>query len=202
MQVWNVLHAARWKYRTQKVAKKSPYGHHRTNLSGYIFATKARIDNQKKKLVLKQQYLLHMSSQYGKLGQLAAEICWRVWGTPANFNGFRVLALLLQRYRSTEANQTLHDVWPSPGLGHYIYTFGGSCPITEFCQVQNSLCVQVLRSYISSVAAWHLSSGRQPNFAALSRERHLYSVGRPSRWALAHILVNFVLVLFSIHADF
>jgi len=26
---------------------------------------------------------------------LTAEICWRVWGTPANFNGFRVLAALL-----------------------------------------------------------------------------------------------------------
>jgi len=34
-----------------------------------------------------------------------------------------------------------------------------------------------------------LSSGRQPNFAALNRGRHLYSAGRPSRWALAHILV-------------
>ena len=28
------------------------------------------------------------------------------------------------------------------------------------------------------------------NFAALNKERHLYSAGRPSRWALAHILVN------------
>jgi len=28
-------------------------------------------------------------------GPLAAEICWPVWGTPANFNGFRVLAALL-----------------------------------------------------------------------------------------------------------
>jgi len=28
-------------------------------------------------------------------GPLAAEICWRVCGTPANFNGFRVLAALL-----------------------------------------------------------------------------------------------------------
>jgi len=28
-------------------------------------------------------------------GPVAAEICWRVWGTPANFNGFRVLAALL-----------------------------------------------------------------------------------------------------------
>jgi len=31
------------------------------------------------------------------------------------------------------------------------------------------------------------SSGRQPNFAALNRGRHLYSAGRPSGWALAHI---------------
>ena len=31
--------------------------------------------------------------------------------------------------------------------------------------------------------------GRQPNFAALNRGRHLYSAGRRSRWALAHILV-------------
>jgi len=28
-------------------------------------------------------------------GPLTAEICWRVWGIPANFNGFRVLAALL-----------------------------------------------------------------------------------------------------------
>ena len=28
-------------------------------------------------------------------GLLIAEICWRVWGTPANFNGFGVLAALL-----------------------------------------------------------------------------------------------------------
>ena len=28
-------------------------------------------------------------------GPLTAEICWRVWATPANFNGFRVLEALL-----------------------------------------------------------------------------------------------------------
>jgi len=49
-------------------------------------------------------------------GPLAAEIGWLVWHTPANFSGFRVLASLLQQRRSMEANQTLHDVWPSPGL--------------------------------------------------------------------------------------
>jgi len=36
-----------------------------------------------------------MSPQYGELGLLTAEIHPVVWGTPANFNGFRVLAALL-----------------------------------------------------------------------------------------------------------
>jgi len=42
-------------------------------------------------------------------------------------------------------------------------------------------------SRLGSVTARHSSSGRQTNFAALNRGRHLYSAGRPSRWALAHI---------------
>ena len=46
---------------------------------------------------------------------------------------------------------------------------------------------RVLR--LGSITAWHFSSGHQPNFAALNRGRHLYLAGRPSRWALAHILV-------------
>jgi len=76
-------------------------------LSGYIFATKARIDNRKKKLV-KQQYLLHMSSQYGELtGPLAAEICPVVWGTPANVHGFRVLAASLHGTPVLGVSQTL-----------------------------------------------------------------------------------------------
>ena len=111
---------------------------------------------------------------------LAAEIVSLVCSTPANFNGFRVLAPLLQRRRSPEANQTLHNVWPLPGLEDYIYILGGYCSVTEFCLVQNSLCVlQVLRSPIGSVTARQSSSGREPNFAALSTGRHvgLHSTG-------------------------
>ena len=37
--------------KSKKSRKKSPSGHHRTTLSGYIFATKARIDNRKKNLL-------------------------------------------------------------------------------------------------------------------------------------------------------
>jgi len=47
-----------------------------------------------KKLV-KQQYLLHKSHDMVNSGPLAAEIGLVVWGTPPNFNGFRVLAALL-----------------------------------------------------------------------------------------------------------
>jgi len=61
-----MVYVACCKYRTQKLVKKLPSGHHRTNLSGYISATKARIDSREKKLV-KQQYLLHMFPQYGEL---------------------------------------------------------------------------------------------------------------------------------------
>jgi len=62
-------------------------------------------------------------------GPLAAEIISLVWGTPGNFNGFRVLAALLH----------------------------------------GTLVVGVSET------------------AALNIGRHLYSAGRPSRWALAHI---------------
>jgi len=137
----------------------------------------------------KQQYLLHMPIV--NVGTLAAEIVLPVWGTHANFNGFRVLAALLQRRRSPEANLTLYDVCPSPALVHYIYIFGflpryGILPGAKFTLYPAGLAL----SYFGSViTARHLSSGREPNFAALSTGHHLYSAGPPSRWALAHILV-------------
>ena len=54
----------------------------------------------------------------------------------SNFNGFRVLASLVQRRRSQEASQTLHDVWPSPGLVHYrpIYILGALAPLQNFAR--------------------------------------------------------------------
>ena len=95
-------------------------------------------------------------------GPLTAEFLWRVWGTPANFNGFRVLASLLYRRRSTDVSQTLHDVWPYSYAGiqyiHFRRLLPGALKLqewtmqewtmTKFCQLQNSLCVQVFRSPI------------------------------------------------------
>jgi len=69
-------------------------------------------------------------------GPLAAEVSPVVWGTPANFDGFRVLAASLNGTLVVGVSQT---------------------------------------------------------FAPLNRGRHLYSAGRPSRWALAQILVSCML---------
>jgi len=101
---------------------------------------------------------------------LTAEICWRVWGTPANFNWFRVLASLLQRRHSPEANQTSHYLWPSPGLVHYIYISGGSCPDRILQGAIFTLCPSLAFSYIGSDTARHSSSGRQPNSVVWYKE--------------------------------
>jgi len=83
-------------------------------------------------------------------GLLTAEICWLVCGTLANFNGFQ-----LSRLGFVTAPTLLNRDQPNfarglaiSGLVHSVYIFGESCPLTEFCQVQNSLCVQVLHSAV------------------------------------------------------
>jgi len=63
--------------------QKSPSAHHRTILSGYIFATKAHIDNRKK--TVKQQYILHMSSQYGELQSTSGSDLLASLGHPSKF---------------------------------------------------------------------------------------------------------------------
>ena len=99
---------------TQKSQKNSPSAHHHTTLLGCVFANKAHIDNRKN--LLNSNISSTCFHNMVNVGPLTAEIGSVVLGTPANFNGFRVLPSLLQGRRSPEANQTLHDVWPSPGL--------------------------------------------------------------------------------------
>jgi len=105
----------------RKIAKNLPSGHHRTTLSGYIFATKARIDNRKKTYSNVSPTCPHNMVNFGLL---AAEICWRVWGTPAHFNGFRVLAALLHGTLVVGVSQSLrrwteHTTYIWQG-GHHI----------------------------------------------------------------------------------
>ena len=79
-------------------------------------------------------------------------------GHPANFNGFHVLASVLQCRCSMKANQTLHDVWLPPGLVHYTYIFGGSCPVPRngiLPGATSALHPNLALSYFGSVTARH-----------------------------------------------
>ena len=115
-----MLHAARWKCRTQKLAKKSPSGHHRIILSGHIFATKARINNQKK--LLGSNISSTCRHNMVNFGPLTAEIVSLVWGTPANFNGFGVLAALLHGTPVLGVSRTFAAL----NKGRHLYSAGRS----------------------------------------------------------------------------
>jgi len=76
-----------------------------------------------------------------------------------------------------------------------IYTFRGLLPRNGILPgAKFTLRPSLAFFYIGSITARYSSSGRQPNFAAFSRRRHLCSAGQPSRWASAHILVTNLLL--------
>jgi len=94
---------------------------------------------------------------------LMAEICWRVWGTPESLNGFRVLPSLLQRRRSSEANQTAWCLAISWAATLYIH-FREILPSVKILPgAKFTLRLSLAFLYIGSVTALHSSSGRQPN---------------------------------------
>ena len=141
---------------------------HRTTLSSYIFAIKAYIDNRKK--LLNSNISSTCPHNMVNVGPLAAEIGSLVWGTPANFNRFRVW-----RHYCTDVAQR-RPTKLCTMFGHLlrwytIYTFSGALgpdgilPGAIFTS-RSSLAF----SYIGSVTARHSSSGRQPNFAAWYKE--------------------------------
>jgi len=76
------------------------HAHHRTTFSDYIVATKACIDNRKKKLLKSNiSSTPHVLTIWRTSAHaLTAEIGWRVRSSPANFNAFCVLATLLSRF--------------------------------------------------------------------------------------------------------
>jgi len=100
-----VLYAARFKIQDAKMLQKLLSGYHRTTLSGYIFATKALIDNWKNNL-LNSNTSSTRPHNMANFGPLAKEIVSLVWSTPANFNGFRVLAALLHGTLVVGVSQT------------------------------------------------------------------------------------------------
>ena len=77
---------------------------------------------------------------------------------------------LLQRRCSPEADQTLHDVWPSPVLVHYTHFRGALAADVILPGAKFTLRPSAAFSYIGSVTTRHSSSLRQPNFAAWYKE--------------------------------
>jgi len=89
----------------------------------------------------------------------------------------------------------LHDVWPSPGLVHCMYTSGTLALYRNFagCKIHFASKSSVLlhwQRYCTALEQWasaKVCDGMElRNFR---RGRHLYWAGRPSRWTSAHILV-------------
>jgi len=76
------------------MTRKTPSGHHPTTLSGYIFAIKACVDNQKKNL-LSSNISSTCPHNMVNFDPLAGEIVSLVWGNPSYFQQLRVLAALL-----------------------------------------------------------------------------------------------------------
>jgi len=112
--------------------------------------------------------LLHMSSPHGELDPLVAEIGWWVWGTPANFNGFRILASLLHIVAQWSTKLCTMFGCLLGWYAIYIYTFSGA------------LAPNGILPGAKIFAIW----------SAFNRVRHLYSAGRPSHSASAHTLVD------------
>ena len=157
MQVSNVLHTARLKYRMQKWRKNA------------ICAPLHNFVRQSGKKFLNSNISYRCPHNMANFGPLMAVIFGRFSSSGANSNGFLVLTLLLQLHRSPQANQTLHDVWPSHGT-LYIHFWGllapdGILPCAKFA-MRPSLAF----SYIGSVTARHSSSGWQSDFAAWYKE--------------------------------
>jgi len=142
---------------------------------------------------VKQQYLLHMTLQYGELRPTSG--CDRFdfvsLGRPSKFQrvsrlGFVTAATSLNGSQPNFAG----CLAVSCAAKLYIH-FWRLLPRNRILSgVKFSLRPPSHGSPIGSVTARHSSSGREPNFEALSTGRHLYSAGRPSRWALSHILVS------------
>jgi len=101
-----VLHAARCKYRTQKVAKNRHLGTI-AQLRRFISSQLRRVSTIGKKLLLSSNTSSTCPYNIVNFGPIAAEIVSLVWGTPGNFNGFRVLAALLHGIVVVGISQTL-----------------------------------------------------------------------------------------------
>jgi len=114
-------------------------------------------------------------------GLLTTEIDWCMsLGHPSRFQrasrlGF-VTAPTLLSGGQPNFSQCLAVSW----AGALYIHFGGCCPVTEFCQLQNSLCEEVLRSPILAA----LLHGTRAVGVSQTLRRCIFARVRPSRSTL------------------
>jgi len=211
MQVWNVLHAVCGKYSTQKIAKISPSGHHRTT-SLPVSSQLRHVSTIRKKLV-KHQFCFTCLHNMANFGPLTAEIGLPVSGTPANFNFF----VSRLHYCSNVAHQrggqpnfarSLAVSW----AGTLYIHFRGLLPPPPlrwnyaWCKIDctpKSCVLLYLQCYCTALQQWTSAKlcGVVQGMKLLNicRGYHLYLAGRPSRWASAHILVKDIVQYLQIY---
>jgi len=141
-----------------------------------------------------------MSPRYGELQPTNSWDWFRSLGHPSKFQLVSSLDFVTPPTLLNGGQQNFAGCLSVSWGGTLYIHFGGSCPLTEFCQLQNSLCVQVSHSPIpaallhGSIAAaisqtlWH---GTRNGIMELLQMVPPLLGWQSSRWALAHILVNF-----------
>ena len=200
MHVWNVLHAACWKYRMQTLRKNS-YLCTTTQLCRAIPSQLRHVSTVRNKPV-KQQYLLQMSLQYGELRPINRWDRLESLGHPSKFQR-------VSRLHFVTAATSLTGGLPNPNLARFghllgsytIYTSSGAlacwqnfsrCKIHfafKSYVVQRWQCNCMAHEQRASAKICSVLQGMElQNFR---RDCHLYSAGQPSHWVSAHILVYF-----------
>ena len=132
MQVWNVLIAARCKYGTQKNSPKIAIWAPSHNFVE-LYLRNYDTYRQSEKNLLSSNISSRCLHNMVNFGLLAAEIVSLVWGTAANFSGFRVLAALLH---GTLASAKLRR-WTE---GATCIRQGGHWPTFLVVSISNSSC--------------------------------------------------------------
>ena len=96
--------------------------------------------------VNQQQYLLHMSLQYSECRPTNGWDRFGSLGHPSKFQWVSRLGLVTAQTSLNGGQPNIAQCFAISWAGTLYIHFRGLLPLTEFYQVQNSLCVQVLHS--------------------------------------------------------
>jgi len=146
--------------------KKSPKIRHLGTIAQLCRAISSQLRHVStiRRKLAKQQYLLHMSPQYGELGPTSIWDPFVSLEHPIEFQRVSCLSFVTAptSLAGSEPNfaQCLAISWPATVYIHFwrLLPHNGITPGTKF-----TLCRSLAFCYIGSITARHSSSGHQPN---------------------------------------